>query len=245
MTYQHLYTPNYDARGGSSYEVSILVLHYTGMKTARAALGRMCDPNAKVSAHWCIDEEGTIYKLVSEKMRAWHAGISCWREQTLINDISLGIELVNPGHAFGYRPFPSVQINALIKLMRDILTRYDIPKRNIVGHSDIAPNRKNDPGELFEWKRLAAEGIGLWPNKILVAQPDLETLVKGSSGIKVLELQKKFLRFGYGLKVDGLYNKETEFIVKAFQRHFRQSSVNGTADTLTQVTLENLLEQVS
>ena len=215
------------------------------MKTARAALERMCDPKAKVSAHWCIDEEGKIFKLVSEELRAWHAGTSSWREQTLINDISIGIELVNPGHCFGYRPFPSAQINSLIKLIQGILSRHNIPKRNIVGHSDVAPNRKNDPGELFEWQKLAAEGIGLWPNKIIAAQIDRKKLVKGASGLKVLELQKKFVRFGYGLKVDGLYDKETEFTVRAFQRHFRQSSVNGIADNSTQATLENLLEQVS
>ena len=140
----------------------MLVLHYTGMPSAAAALARLCDPGAKVSAHYLVDEDGTVQALVAEQNRAWHAGVSFWRGATGLNDRSIGIEIVNPGHEFGYRPFPPAQMQAVRELCRGILARWPIPARNVVAHSDIAPNRKQDPGELFDWRGLAAAGIGLW-----------------------------------------------------------------------------------
>jgi N-acetylmuramoyl-L-alanine amidase len=156
-------SPNFDERPGGA-PIDMLVIHYTGMPTAQDALERMCDADARVSAHYMIDEDGAVHALVPEGMRAWHAGVSSWRGHTDINARSIGIELVNPGHEFGYRPFSEAQMLALIELAGEILIRHPIQSRNVVGHSDIAPSRKTDPGELFDWKRLAAEGIGLWPD---------------------------------------------------------------------------------
>ena len=154
-------SPNHDSRG--AIPVSMLVLHYTGMASAQAALSRLCDPAAKVSAHYLVDEDGTIYALVPEERRAWHAGLSFWAGIRDVNAHSIGIELVNPGHEFGYRAFPQAQIAALKNLCRGILARHAIGAWNVVAHSDVAPARKEDPGELFPWAELAEAGIGLWP----------------------------------------------------------------------------------
>ena len=154
-------SPNQDERGGAA--IDMLVLHYTGMPTAEAALERLCDPQARVSAHYAIDEGGTIHALVPEARRAWHAGISFWAGARDINARSIGIELVNPGHEFGYRIFAEAQIVALTGLCQEILARHAIVPWRVLGHSDVAPDRKEDPGELFPWKSLAETGIGLWP----------------------------------------------------------------------------------
>ncbi|MFN7901570.1 MAG: N-acetylmuramoyl-L-alanine amidase [Holosporales bacterium] len=142
----------------------MLVLHYTGMPSGVEALARLRDPASKVSAHYLIDDEGTIHGLVAEDRRAWHAGVGFWRGVTDINSASIGIELVNPGHTWGYRPFPSGQIEALLELLQDITQRHTIPAHHIIAHSDLAPARKQDPGELFPWKYLANKGFGLWPD---------------------------------------------------------------------------------
>lgn len=153
-------SPNFGERAGG-VNPSLVILHYTGMRTAEEALARMCDPAAEVSAHYCIDEDGTLYRLVPEDKRAWHAGVSIWKGETDINSHSIGIELVNPGHEWGYRPFTEAQYEALIPLLQDIMARYGIPPANVLGHSDVAPGRKTDPGELFDWARLAAAGVAL------------------------------------------------------------------------------------
>ncbi len=155
-------SPNCDERP-QDLKVDMLVLHYTGMKTGTEALERMCDAHAEVSAHYMVEEDGRIYQLVPENKRAWHAGLSYWRGETNINARSIGIEIVNPGHEWGYRAFPQVQIDSVISLCLDVLSRQRIEKRNVVGHSDIAPTRKTDPGELFPWPELAANGIGQFP----------------------------------------------------------------------------------
>ena len=144
-------------------QITMLVFHYTGMVSSDAALQRLCDPDAEVSAHLLIDEDGTAYRLVDDDKRAWHAGTSFWRGESDINSASIGIELVNPGHEYGYRAFPQPQLDALITVSQDLIDQYDIPATGIVGHSDIAPGRKSDPGELFPWEHLASCGIGLWP----------------------------------------------------------------------------------
>ncbi|HEY2010349.1 MAG TPA: N-acetylmuramoyl-L-alanine amidase [Rhizomicrobium sp.] len=198
-------SPNHDDRGGAV--IDMLVLHYTGMETAKAALGRLCDPAAKVSAHYTIDEDGTVYAHVPEARRAWHAGVSAWAGATNINARSIGIELVNPGHEFGYRDFADAQIAALITLCHGILLRHPIPSARVLGHSDVAPARKEDPGERFPWERLARAGIGLWPAS-LDANPGPEALD----------------RFGYDLGA-GL-----EKAVTAFQRHFRPQKIDGVWD---------------
>ncbi len=225
-------SPNHDARPPGA-AVEMLVLHYTGMKDAEAALERLCDPAAKVSAHYLVDEDGTVWRLVDEARRAWHAGRAVWRGRADVNAISIGIELVNPGHEFGYRPFPEPQVEALIALARDILARHPIPARNVVGHSDVAPARRADPGELFDWARLAAEGIGLWPDASPVRGEMGLTLRPGDAGVAVAELQAALAEIGYGVARDGLYDEGLAAVVAAFQRHFRPRRVDGVADPET------------
>lgn len=244
MLHKHLPTQNQDERPINA-DISILVLHYTGMATAEAALNRMQDPVAKVSAHWCIDEDGKIYSLVPERLRAWHAGLSYWRQKSLVNDISIGIELVNPGHENGYRPFPAGQMKSLTWLAKQIISRHKIPAQNIVGHSDVSPNRKKDPGELFDWRRLSENGIGLWPTNFNKSEVHSPTLGDGAEGATVRALQKDLFKFGYGLHIDGFYGAESEAVIAAFQRHFRQGRVDGVADNATIAILHNLLTQIS
>ena len=155
-----LYTsPNFDER---TLPISLVVLHYTGMKTGKAALSRLCDETSRVSAHYCIEEDGTLHGLVDESKRAWHAGVSYWDGITDVNSASIGIELVNKGHDGGYTPFPEMQMRTLTHLLRGIVLRHKIAAYNIVGHSDVAPLRKQDPGELFPWEAFAAQGLGVW-----------------------------------------------------------------------------------
>ncbi len=159
-------SPNHDERPAGT-PIDMLVMHYTGMRTAGEALARLCDPDAKVSAHYTIDRDGRVYTHVPEDRRAWHAGVSYWAGERNVNARSIGIELVNPGHEFGYEPFPEEQIAALIDLAGGILSRHPIPAHRVVGHSDVAPARKMDPGERFPWKQLAEFGIGIWPTPSL------------------------------------------------------------------------------
>jgi N-acetylmuramoyl-L-alanine amidase len=227
-------SPNHDARPPGQ-PVDILLIHYTGMETAEAALARLRDPAAKVSAHYCIDEDGTVSGLVDEARRAWHAGVSCWAGEADVNSRSIGIELVNPGHEFGYRPFPAPQMAALIELAHGILARHPIPARRVLGHADVAPTRKEDPGELFDWAALAAAGIGLWPAPAAAPDP-----VPG-----VGEIQAMLARFGYCVPRHGRPDEETRADVTAFQRHFRPEAVTGEIDGETAARLASLLESVS
>ncbi len=210
---------NFDSREGQA--VDMLVLHYTGMKTAKDALIRLCDPEAKVSAHYVVDEDGTVYRVVPEDQRAWHAGVSSWRGNSNINARSIGIEIVNPGHEFGYRAFPDVQMKAVTALCKGILSRHKIPARNVVGHSDVAPDRKEDPGELFDWKGLAERGIGIWPQKDGF----------GDSGLGIREIQKKLQEFGYAIEPKDSWDEQAKKVVTAFQRRFRPSDIRGEWDT--------------
>ncbi|AVM75051.1 N-acetylmuramoyl-L-alanine amidase [Magnetospirillum gryphiswaldense] len=214
-------SPNHEARRVDV--IDMLVLHYTGMPSAELALHRLCDPAAKVSAHYLIDEDGTVLALVPEDRRAWHAGLSSWRGHTDINSRSIGIELVNPGHEFGYRPFPDAQIDALIALAQKILTRHPITARNVVGHSDIAPSRKTDPGELFPWQRLKSYGIGLWP---FSGQEKVEWLPQ--------ESLRRLAEYGYDIS-------DPVAAMTAFQRHFRPDLINGGNDAETAGRIERLL----
>ena len=231
-------SPNHDSRNGAP--VDILVLHYTGMQTAEEALARLCDPAAKVSAHYTIDRDGTIYAHVSESARAWHAGVSYWAGERNVNARSIGIEIVNPGHEFGYRDFPDVQIEAVIKLCRDIIKRRHIARARVLGHSDVAPARKKDPGEKFPWAKLAAAGVGFWVEPAPITEG--RTLSANDRGAPVEDLQKQLIKFGYGLEVTRLYDDATRLVVTAFQRHFRPERVDGLADPSTMETLRNLLK---
>lgn len=173
---RHTPSPNHDSRPPGT-RIDGLVLHYTGMQSGQAALARLCDPQAEVSAHYLLEEDGTLYQLVAEAERAWHAGQSFWRGRAGLNANTIGIEIVNPGHAFGYRPFPPAQMHALRTLCRAILARHPIDPRNLVAHSDIAPDRKQDPGELFDWPFLAQAGIGMYPTASLPPRADATTLM--------------------------------------------------------------------
>jgi len=206
----------------------------------------MTDGEARVSAHYMIDEDGTIYALVPEDRRAWHAGVAAWAGEVDINSVSLGIELVNPGHATpgyagGYRPFPEPQMIALERLAGEIVARHRIPPGRVLGHSDVAPARKTDPGELFDWERLARAGIGLMPRPV----PALPYSVRpGDSGRAVTALQRALVRFGYGLDEAGVYGAATETVVKAFQRHFRRTRVDGIGDGECLAKLDDLIRQM-
>jgi N-acetylmuramoyl-L-alanine amidase len=224
-------SPNHDARPHGR-AVDMLVLHYTGMETAGAALARLCDPAAKVSAHYMIDEDGTTYALVPEERRAWHAGLSTWEGEQGMNNCSIGIELVNPGHEFGYRPFPDAQIGALTQLARAILFRHTIPPWRVVAHSDIAPARKEDPGELFPWARLAEAGIGMWA----------DYRAEGEAP-PVAVVQALLAEYGYDCAETGEMDEATRCVVRAFQRHFRPERVDGTLDAETAVRLAALLDR--
>ena len=194
---------NFDERKAP---LEMLVLHYTGMRTFQEALDRLRDPAAKVSAHYLIDETGEIYSLVDESKRAWHAGVSSWKGKTDINSRSVGIEIVNPGHEFGYRPFPEEQILSVIRLSKEIIKRYVILPENIVGHSDIAPTRKTDPGELFPWKVLAENGIGLWTDDFLPAGKSVEEMLT-AIGYDTADEQAAMTAFQRRFYPEALLNK--------------------------------------
>jgi len=209
-------SPNRDERPGGPASIDMLMLHYTGMQSAQAAIDRLRDPEAKVSSHYVVDEDGAVFRLVPEALRAFHAGISYWRGRRVLNDVSIGIEIVNPGHEWGYRPFPEAQMASVRALCLGILGRHAITARCVVGHSDVAPNRKQDPGELFDWRGLAAAGIGFWPE---VADEAVAPDMLAAWG---------------ALKAIG-YSKEFAFdvVLTAFQRRFVPERVSGELDALT------------
>lgn len=218
----HLPSPNFDLRAAEA-PVDMLVLHYTGMETAEDAMARLCDPKTGVSAHYVVDEHGDVTRLVPEDKRAWHAGEARWRGEADVNGRSVGVELVNPGHEFGYRDFTDAQMAALEALAAEILARHPIPARNVVGHSDVAPVRKTDPGERFDWARLAAHGIGLWPGDAASLEADAEDVLGWLAD------------YGYDT-ADGTA------AITAFQRHFRPDRVDGLADPETAGRVRALLE---
>ncbi len=215
--------------------VDMLVLHYTGMHSAEAAVARLCDRGAEVSSHYVVNEDGRILCLVDEERRAAHAGVSYWRGHEALNDRSVGIEIVNPGHEWGYRTYPEPQIEALEALCLRIIARHPIPSRNVVGHSDVAPDRKQDPGELFPWRRLASRGIGLWP--VIAGDPDDPAPVAGEP---IILVRRRLHEIGYRIDPSGHSGEELAIVLTAFQRHWRQSLVNGVADRGTWRTLEAL-----
>ncbi|HEY5411132.1 MAG TPA: N-acetylmuramoyl-L-alanine amidase [Caulobacteraceae bacterium] len=228
-------SPNFDARRGPP---DMLVLHYTGMRTGEAALERLRDAEAKVSAHYLVEEDGRVFRLVPEERRAWHAGVGAWQGDKDCNGVSIGVEMVNPGHEFGYRPFPQAQIAAVIALASDIRSRWTIPDDRIVAHSDIAPERKQDPGELFPWKQLAEAGHGLWTEP---PPAPGAALALGDEGPGVLVLQSGLARLGYGCERTGRFDALTGGVVSAFQRHWRPERLDGVADGETRARLMALL----
>ncbi|MDW3206707.1 MAG: N-acetylmuramoyl-L-alanine amidase [Alphaproteobacteria bacterium] len=199
-------SPNFGPRRGVE-RPTMLVLHYTGMQSAEESLARLCDPTAEVSAHYLIEEDGTLHRLVDESQRAWHAGLAFWRGVRDVNSLSIGIELQNPGHEFGYRTFPEAQIDSLSALCLSILARHPIEPAGIVGHSDVAPDRKTDPGELFPWRDLAGRGIGVFPDLGMPTDRSLPELLAEIG-----------------------YDPDANECIAAFQRRFRPDRIDGRAD---------------
>ncbi len=210
-------SPNQDDRPDGA-PVDMLVLHYTGMRSGAEAIDRLRDPAAKVSSHYVVEEDGAIFRLVPDHRRAAHAGISHWRGHTALNARSIGIEIVNPGHDWGYRAFPALQMAAVCDLCLDILARHPIPPRNVVAHSDIAPDRKQDPGELFDWEGLARNGVGLWPGTDPMAPAEGDTLT---------------LLGAIGYRTD----LPLPVLVTAFQRHWLPGRADGIADAATRARI--------
>ena len=234
-------SPNHDERKGNRAP-DMIVLHYTGMRTGEAALTRLCSADSKVSSHYVVFEDGRILQCVPEELRAWHAGVSSWGGENDINACSIGIEIVNPGHEFGYPTYPLRQIAAVISLCRSIITRRGpINSSRILAHSDVAPARKQDPGEKFPWELLSESGVGHWvrpaPLKL-----DGVSLKPGESGEQVRRLQRVLGGYGYGIEENGSYDDAMREVITAFQRHFRQARVDGIADASTLLTLRALVE---
>ena len=236
MQIEHVASPNFNER---KHPLDMLVLHYTGMATGEDALERMCDSKAEVSAHYMVWEDGRITQLVEEDKRAWHAGVASWQGQQDLNSRSIGIEIVNGGHDFrapdgGLPPYPRPQIHAVLDLVHDILGRHAIPATRILGHSDIAPLRKQDPGEHFPWERLARAGISLWPDFDGTTKEIIgKGLERGASGSSVWRLQTMLSEIGYGFDVTDIYGEACEKVVTAFQRRWLPERVTGQADLTT------------
>lgn len=223
-------SPNFDERGR---DIDTAILHYTGMKSGAEALARLCDPAAMVSAHYLVEEDGTLYRLVEERCRAWHAGVSSWKGERDINARSIGIEIVNPGHEWGYREFPTAQIEAVIALLKEIFARHEIAPARVLAHSDVAPGRKEDPGEKFPWARLAQEGLAIAPytgppdpavpyEEALASLRDIGYEVpdaapgRAAPAAAVLAFQRRFCPAALGLGMDPL----TKAAIRAVGRHF-------------------------
>ncbi|MBV8769248.1 MAG: N-acetylmuramoyl-L-alanine amidase [Hyphomicrobiales bacterium] len=235
--YFSIASPNHGQRRAS---IDMLVLHYTGMPHAEGAIARLTDPRSEVSSHYVVDNGGAIFALVSEERRAWHAGQSSWHGQTDLNSRSIGIEIDHPGHDGGNPPFSDAQIEAVISLCGDILSRWQIAPARVLAHSDIAPLRKQDPGERFPWERLHRAGIGHFVPPAPLVEGD--GLAPGDEGPSVAALQGSLAAYGYAVEPTGSYGLETQQVVAAFQRHFRPERVDGLADPSTCATLRDLHE---
>ena len=232
-------SPNHGERRGGM-RPDMILLHYTGMLDAAVALDRLCAAGSEVSAHYLVFEDGRVIQMVPESRRAWHAGKSEWAGETNINSCSIGIEIVNPGHDHGYPDFPVRQIAAVTTLCRSIQARNSIAPVRVLAHSDVAPARKQDPGEKFPWRTLYESGVGHWVKPAPIMNFG-RVLAPGTRGDAVVALQKSLREYGYGIEANGDYDSNTVEVVTAFQRHFRPERVDGQADTSTRTTLQELL----
>lgn len=232
-------SPNFGPRQGPA--PTILLLHYTGVTSAERAIFWLSRPDSKVSCHYVVDEAGGITQMVAERDRAWHAGVASWAGEADINSASIGIEIQNPGHALGYADFPEAQMQAVADLSADIVRRHSIRPERVLAHSDVAPMRKMDPGEKFDWARLTRAGVGHWvaPSQLGNNEVIAEA---GDCGPHVERVQLLLQNYGYTLDPTGGLDAPTGFVVKAFQRHFRPARVDGRIDRSTLDTLERLLE---
>lgn len=231
-------SPNFGARR-NSFVPDMIVLHYTGMETAEGALSWLRAEESEVSAHYLVHEDGRVVQMVAEAMRAWHAGKSVWKGETDINSLSIGVEIVNPGHGAGYPDFPAAQIAAVQHLCQNCAKRWAIAPERIVAHSDIAPQRKADPGEKFPWRSLFENGVGHFVEPSPAGGGRF--FQKGDAGQPIEALQAMYALYGYGIEINGLYDELTAVVTTAFQRHFRPQRVDGIADTSTIETLHRLL----
>lgn len=221
-------SPNQDAR---LLPITMLVLHYTGMESGEAALERLTDPASKVSAHYLIHEDGKTISLVDEGRRAWHAGVSFWNGITDVNSASVGIEIVNGGHDFGLPEFTKPQLTSLIRLCKRIVKSYNIQDFDIVGHSDIAPSRKQDPGEKFPWKEVAKRGVGYWPSGVKKDHRVIFELGESDRAISILQRGLAFI--GYDVEVNGRLDDKTADVIRAVQRRYRPEVISGNIDIQT------------
>jgi N-acetylmuramoyl-L-alanine amidase len=220
-------SPNFNARANGK-SINLIILHYTGMPEADAARARLCDPTSQVSAHYIIERDGKIWQLVAESERAWHSGVSYWQNETDINSTSIGIELVNRGHQFGYQTFPPVQITSCVSLVQNIMQRHAIAPWGVLAHSDVAPQRKEDPGELFPWQDCAPHGVGFWPQAIPSAIQDPMPLA---------EIRTMLRAIGYECPLEGEYDLPLRRVLLAFQRHWLPHHLSGLADAPTSTML--------
>jgi N-acetylmuramoyl-L-alanine amidase len=233
-------SPNFEDRFNDVVP-QFIVLHYTGMASGQAAVDWLCNPVSKVSCHYLVDDDGAIVQMVDEDKRAWHAGVSQWRGHVDLNSLSIGIEIQNEGHAAGCPAFPEVQMQRVAALCFDIMTRHGFGFDQVVAHSDIAPGRKVDPGEAFDWEWLFLQGLGA----MATAPAELEPLLRqGDAGPEVLALQNNLSAFGYGVDTTGTFDDRTRIVLEAFQRRFRRSKVDGIADAETIAVLQRLLATI-
>jgi N-acetylmuramoyl-L-alanine amidase len=245
MKIEHRPSPNYNSRP-DKIQPDMVVIHYTGMRTSDEALARLTNPDAEVSAHYMITEVGTVLELVDPLERAWHAGVSHWQGRDNLNHYSIGIELVNLGHEFGYTEFPDRQIQSLLQLLAEISSRFNIKQHMYVGHSDIAPDRKEDPGEKFPWQLLAQHNYGIWSDLNGASEASLLDVAQPDAGdflARIEKLQKNLKYIGYAIEVTGRYDDQTRACVRAFQRHWRQNSVTGEYDTGTDLIINDIIYQ--
>lgn len=239
LAIRDLPSPNHDARP-AGVPIDMLILHYTGMRSGQAAIDRLRDPQARVSSHYVVEEDGAVFRLVPEDRRAWHAGVSWWRGHAELNARSIGIEIVNPGHEWGYRDFPALQMAAVCDLCLEILGRHPIPARNVVAHSDVAPERKQDPGENFDWQGLAQNGVGLWPEG--VADRGIGGAPRDAAGLG--PVRQALATIGYRVAPHGALDSPLAAVLRAFQRHWRPEAITGEADAGTQARLFALLRVI-
>jgi N-acetylmuramoyl-L-alanine amidase len=224
-------SPNFNSRPEGAL-IDAIILHYTGMQSLEAALERMCNAKHEVSAHYCIAVNGDIYQLVSDEMRAWHAGKSFWQGKESLNDNSIGIEIVNTGHEFGYKRFPDAQMQSVLGLLEKLFATHNIDKKRVLGHSDIAPDRKEDPGEFFNWQLLAKKGFSIWHG---LEESFFETssgiVSPGDSGESILQMQQKLKMFGYKVELTSQFDHQTKLAIIAFYRRFIPSRIIKNSNT--------------
>ena len=241
MKVKNFYSPNFDEKKRLKKSIKTIVIHYTGMQSERESLERLCDIKSKVSAHILIGQNGQVFRLVEDNRIAWHAGKSCWGKYKNLNKNSIGIELVNKGHKLGYTSFKKKQISSLLKICKNLIKKYKIKRENIIGHSDIAPSRKIDPGEKFPWEKLAKNGVGTWHRCN-------SKLLKNYINKKNFQVKNKFSFISNLKKIGYSFPNQNSFlfikILKAFQRHYRQELVNGILDKECLFIAENLSENL-